>query len=97
MSKAEHEAMEATGRVQQSTLNGVTSVSRPGDPTAWVKQTIGTWYVEFDVPSCAVRGVGNNSKIYGANSILGPRLGITEMPSASNIVHTACRVLMRCP
>src|SRR5205814_5731852 len=51
MSEAEHEATVASGRVQESTLNGVTSVSSPPDPSAWVRQTTGTRYVEFDVPS----------------------------------------------
>lgn len=97
MSRSEHEAMVATGRVQESMLNGVTSVSRPGDPAAWIRQSGGARYVEFDVPASALHGAGSNSKIYGPNSIFGPKLGIAEMPSASNIVHTACRLPMRCP
>ena len=94
MGPEEQQAMVSTGRVQESTLNGVTSVSTPPDPTSWVRQTAGSNYVEFDVPTSAVRGAGSNAKIYGPNSIFGPKLGITEMPPAANIVHTACKV---CP
>jgi len=97
MSVEEHEAMIASGRVQESTLNGVTSVSVPPDPAAWAKQTTAPRYVEFNVSAAAVKGAGNNSKIYGPTSLFGPHLGITEMPAAANIELTACRVPYRCP
>lgn len=97
MSEAEHNAMVATGRVQESTLNGVTSVSSPPNASAWIRQTTAPRYVEFDVPAGAVRpGVSPNAKIYGPNSIFGPRLGISEMPPALNITWTVCRVPMTC-
>jgi RHS repeat-associated protein len=96
MGQAEQDAMIASGRAQESTLNGVTSVSKPPDPSAWAKQTSGANYVEFDVASSAVRGAGTNSKIYGPNSIFGPTLNVTEMPPATNIVQTACKVPLRC-
>ena len=91
MSAAEHDAMTASGKMVESTLNGVSSVSSPPNPGAWSKQAAGTRYVEFDVPTSAVRGTGANSKIYGPNSIFGPKLGIKEMPPATNIKVTASK------
>jgi RHS repeat-associated protein len=97
MSDSEMSAMINSGRVQESTLNGVTSVSSPPNPGAWVRQTTAPNYVQFNVPASAVRPTGSaNAKIYGPNSIFGPRLGITEMPRATNIVQTACRVPLQC-
>jgi RHS repeat-associated protein len=97
MSDVERDAMTATGRVQESSLGGVTSVSMPPDPAAWIRQTTAANYVEFDVSASAVRPLGSaNAKIYGPNSIFGPALGITEMPAASNILQTVCRIPMNC-
>jgi hypothetical protein len=85
--------MVSTGRVQESQSMGVSSVSSPPDPTAWVRQTSGTRYVEFDVPASSVRPqMSSNAKIYGPNSIYGPYFEISEMPAATNIVQTASKV-----
>src|SRR5204863_1020538 len=67
MSKAEFEATKATGRVQESiTHSGITSVSRPPNPSAWRPQELGRVFVEFDVPASAVRaGDASWGKIYG--------------------------------
>lgn len=97
MSDTEMNAMMRTGRVQESTLNGVTSVSSPPNPSAWVRQTTAPNYVRFDVKASAVRPAGStNAKIYGPNSIFGSKLQITEMPKATNITQIACRVPMKC-
>ena len=87
MSPAELEAMQAEGLVQESTLNGVTSVSIPPNPAAYTNAPPGDVFVEFDVPEGAVRNISPNGwgKIFGPNSIFGPKLGITEMPPATNI------------
>ena len=93
MGQAEHEAMLTTGRVQESSLQGVTSVTAPPNAGAWVQQTTGSRFVEFDVPKSAVRAQdGVTGKIYGPNSIFGPKLGITRMPRATNIKQTASRI-----
>lgn len=87
MSEAEHGAMLDTGRVIESRLNGVTSVSSPPNPAAWVPKGGGSpIFAEFDIPSSALRASdGSWGKIWGPNSIFGPKLGITEMPPATNI------------
>jgi hypothetical protein len=89
MSEAEHTAMMDTGRVVESQLKGVTSVSSPPNPTAWVsKSNASPAFVEFDIPSPALQASdGVWGKIYGPNSMFGPKLGITEMPPATNIIR----------
>jgi len=89
MSEAEHGAMMDTGRVVESRLNGVTSVSSPPNPAAWVPKGNGSpVFAEFDIPSSALRASdGSWGKIWGPNSIFGPKLGITEMPTATNITR----------
>jgi hypothetical protein len=58
-----------------------------------MNQTDGTHFVQFDIPSSALNASdGVTGKIFGPNSIFGPKLGITEMPSASNIVNTAIKL-----
>jgi RHS repeat-associated protein len=89
MSEAEHEAMVTSGRVEESTLNGVTSVTHPPDPMQWIRQTDGGRFVEFDVPTSALRA--NGTKIYGPNSVFGKGLGITEMPPGTSIEHVASK------
>jgi hypothetical protein len=90
MSQAENDAMVAAGRMQESTsLRGVTSVTSPPNAATWARQTEGTIFTEFNVPSEVLRGGG--SKIYGPNSIFGPKLGITEMPPATNIIQTSSK------
>jgi hypothetical protein len=97
MNEAEHNAIITIGQVQESVLNGVTSVSSPPNPAAWIRQTAASRYVEFDVASSSVRPLQSpNAKIYGPNSIFGPSLGIVGMPTATNIIQTACRVPLRC-
>jgi hypothetical protein len=91
MSPQELELMQAEGRVQESTLNGVTSVSVPPNPTAWNAAGEGSVFAEFDVPSGSVMNISPNGwgKIYGPNSIFVPKLGIKVMPPATNIT-TPC-------
>nr|WP_277789434.1 hypothetical protein [Dyella jiangningensis] len=93
MSDTELGEMQDTGMVVESSLNGVTSVTSPHDAMAWMAQTEGRNFVEFDVPQSAIRASdGVTGKIYGPNSIFAPRLGITEMPSATNISHTLSKI-----
>ena len=81
MSKSELSAMKQSGKVVESNLNGVTSVTKPPDAGAWLRQTEGSRFVEFDVPSSAIRASdGITGKIYGLNSIFGPKQVITHMP-----------------
>jgi hypothetical protein len=88
MSQAEYDAMLVANRVQESAnLNGVTSVSSPPNAAAWMRQTNGTLYVEFDVPKSALSAGG--FKIYGPNSFAAKARNITEMPPARNIQVTA--------
>jgi hypothetical protein len=86
MSQAEYKAMSNSGVVQESLLNGVTSVSIPADINAFRNPAARSVFVEFDVPRSAIRTQTQGwGKIYGPNSIFGKRLGITEMPPATNI------------
>jgi hypothetical protein len=88
MSPTEFKEMQATGRVVESRLEGVTSVSVPRNPTAWNAAGEGSVFAEFDVPSGAVRNISPSNgwgKIYGPNSIPGKFYGVTEMPPATNI------------
>ena len=89
MSEAEFKGMQSSGRVVESELKGVTSVSSPPNPTAWVPKSNGSpIFAEFDSPSSAVKATdGVWGKIYGPNSVFGPKLGITEMPPATNIIQ----------
>lgn len=92
MSEAELAAMQKTGRVVESQLNGVTSVTSPPNAQAWMRQTDGTHFVEFNVAKDALRATdGVTGKIFGPNSIFGPKLGIKEMPVATNIVVTGTK------
>jgi len=92
MGKTEHEAMVNSGNVIESKLGGVTSVTTPPNATAWIRQTDGSRFVEFDVPSSTIRASdGVTGKIFGPNSFLGPKKGITEMPPASNIQQTVSK------
>jgi RHS repeat-associated protein len=86
MSQAELDAMKAEGKVQESLNNGVTSVTHPPSPTAYANAPKGDIYTEFDVPKSAINAAdGTTAKIYGPNSIFGPKLNINEMPPATNI------------
>jgi hypothetical protein len=86
MSGSELSSMEKTGRVQESRLNGVTSVTFPPNPDSYKNPPPGDTYVEFFVPCSRLRKIpGGWGKIYGPNSVFGPKLGITEMPPALGI------------
>jgi len=86
MSQEEYEQMAKSGLVQESKLNGVTSVSLPPDMNAYRDAAPRSVYVEFNVPACDIRGAdGHSAKIFGPNSIFGPKLGITQMPPATEI------------
>lgn len=79
--------MQATGRVQESFNNGVTSVTLPPNPAAYTNAPGGDVFVQFDVPPSAIGASdGVWGKIFGPNSIFGPVKGITQMPPATNIV-----------
>jgi hypothetical protein len=87
MSRAELDKMLATGRVQESTGKGITSVTFPPNPSLYRAGPKGDTFVQFDVPLSAVRATGTGTgKIYGPNSVFGPHFGITEMPRATNIL-----------
>jgi RHS repeat-associated protein len=87
MSPKELEKMRESGRVQESLNNGVTSVTRPADPSVYRNAPPGDVYVEFDVPVGAVYSGGEGvGKIFGPNSSpFGEYYGISEMPPATNI------------
>jgi hypothetical protein len=89
MSEVEYSSMTGSGRVVESRLEGVTSVSSPPNPAAWVPKGNGSpVFVEFDIPSSALRASdGVWGKIWGPNSMWGPKIGITEMPPATNIIR----------
>jgi hypothetical protein len=90
MSDGELKAMQTSGRVVESKLEGVTSVST--EAATWIRQTDGKFFVEFDVPTNVLKAFdGVTGKIYGPSSIFG-KLGIIEMPTATNIVHTATKL-----
>jgi hypothetical protein len=92
MSPDEAEAMQASKTVQESKESGTTHVAVPADPATFGKQApAGSVYVEFDVPSAAVKqtstGVG---KIIGPRTLEGraaERAGkpVPQMPPATNI------------
>lgn len=93
MSKAEYKAMVETGRVQVG-AGGRTSVCLPADPEAYGRQAApGSMYVEFDVPTEALRPGGRDSWaiIPGPDSIFERLAGATlEMPRASNVECVSC-------
>jgi hypothetical protein len=87
MSRAEYDKMVATGRLQESrNLNGVTNVTYPANRSTYRAGPRDDIYVEFDIPKSAINAHdGSVAKIYGPNSIFGRRLGVKEMPAATNI------------
>ncbi len=87
MSPEELEKMKDNGRVVESRLNGVTSVTVPPDPTAYRDAPKGSVFVEFDVEASAVKGMTANGwgKIYGPSSLFAEKYGVKEMPEAINI------------
>lgn len=91
MSLEEYLCMVDTGMVQES-ISGTTHVAIPPDKFAFYKQAKkGAIYVEFDVPSNAVRQTGEGwAKILGpktpeARLFLKNGLIISQMPLATNI------------
>ncbi len=46
--------MQATGRVQESFNNGVTSVTLPPNPAAYTNASAGDVFVQFDVLQSAI-------------------------------------------
>jgi RHS repeat-associated protein len=93
MSPEEFTLMSDTGVVQESRLGGVTNVTYPANASAYLNARVGSLFAEFNVPSSAVRArSGIWAKIYGPHSIFGPKLGIEEMPKASQITHTATKI-----
>lgn len=89
MSQYELDYMLTHGRMLESKLGGVTSVSIPPDPIAWKSLDPNSIFTIFDVPSTSVGGIGNGwGKIWGPNSIFGQGGRITEMPTATKITPT---------
>ncbi|MFZ0320986.1 MAG: hypothetical protein WAL56_17800 [Candidatus Sulfotelmatobacter sp.] len=87
MSPEELAEMQASGRVVESNLNGVTSVTYPPSSTGWTPPS-GRVFAQFDVPVESLRGIPSPNgwaKIYGPNSMFADYLEITEMPEALNI------------
>lgn len=98
MSKAEYEAMEASGKVQVG-ADGVTYVAVPAASKSYAKQAKpGSVYVEFDVPKNRVNITDKKlgwGFIAGPDSLVGrlskkrnPNLDMT-MPDAKKIIQTA--------
>lgn len=100
MSRAEHDAMLATGRVQPrlSTGQDAAHVTWPPDPDAYRAAPAGSVFVEFDVDDYQTTsgGTAGWTIIYGPNSIYGiiaARRGnpLASMPSAANLVIVAVK------
>jgi hypothetical protein len=85
--------MTNSGRVVETTPNGVKSVAFPASATAYAEAAAGSVYVEFKVAVDSLRAIGSNGwvKIYGPNSIFAQKLGITEMPKAIEPVIKATK------
>jgi RHS repeat-associated protein len=94
MSQQEYQAMVKEGMVQESTLSGVTSVTVPPNPNAYLDAAPKSVFVEFDVPAGALRSAGGQGwgKIYGPNSMFAEKLGITQMPAATGIVPIVSKI-----
>jgi RHS repeat-associated protein len=83
MSPEELAAMQSNNTVQESRLQGVTSVTMPPNPDSYKDAPAGSVFVTFIVPCNRVRKVpGGWGKIYGPNSTIGRGLGVTDMPPA---------------
>src|SRR5262249_15285091 len=91
MSQEEHDAMVATGMVQQSRSGGPTNVLSPPNPAAYKDAPSGSLYLQFNVPASSLRG-----KSAGQTIIPGPNsphsraavkqgLPALQMPPATNI------------
>jgi hypothetical protein len=87
MSQTEFDAMQSSGRLQESFNNGVTSVTLPPNIGAYRAAPVGDVFVQFDLPEAAIGASdGTIAKIYGPSSLLGQAKGITEMPAVTNIL-----------
>ena len=92
MSSSEHEAMVATGMVQEGG-GGTTYIAHPADSTAYGPQAaLGSRYVEFDVPRDSVVPAGKTgwAQIPGPESLYGRLaamrgLSVRQFPPAINI------------
>ena len=91
MSQTELEAMQKTGKVQES-YTGTTHVAYPADSAAYGKQASpGDVYVEFEVPASAVKATQPGwAKILGPNTVDARLLRIKgqpvpQLPAANNI------------
>jgi RHS repeat-associated protein len=87
MSELEYKQMRDTGRVVESQLR-VTNVAFPANSSAYAADTAGKLYVEFNVPRDALHFVDTSNgwaKIHGPSSPFATRLGVTQMPVASEI------------
>lgn len=73
MSDTELGEMQDTGMVVESSLNGVTSVTSPPDAMAWMAQTEGRNFVEFDVPQSAIRASDGVTGKYMGLTVFLPR------------------------
>lgn len=98
MSQAEYDAMQASGKVQES-FSGTTHVASPADASAFINQAKSrSLYVEFTVPTSSLRATSEGwAKIIGPNSLegrLAARKGmkIPQMPDAGNIIHLATKI-----
>jgi len=93
MSPAERQGMQETGRVQPG-MGGSTRVARPANLRSYERSAPrGDEYVEFDVPSGALRQGGREdwAIIDGPTSSIGRMRGVKEMPPARCITVIACR------
>uniref|UniRef100_UPI002017D470 TreTu family toxin n=1 Tax=Chitinivorax sp. B TaxID=2502235 RepID=UPI002017D470 len=98
MSEAEHEAMKASGKVQES-LSGTTHVANPADASAFMSQAKpGSVYIEFNVPTSSLKATNEGwAKVIGPNSLEGrlaarKGLPIPQMPEVTDIVHSATKL-----
>jgi hypothetical protein len=93
MSQAEYDKMVNTGKVQESHTSNTTYVANPATPEAFGRQASpGSIYVEFDVPTSALKSTQEGwARIIGPNTIdarLLQKQGVqppTAMPNATNI------------
>jgi RHS repeat-associated protein len=88
MSKTELEQMRNDQRMVESTNNGISGVTVPPNPDAYKDVKPGEVFVEFDLPEDALQGYTENNgwaKVWGPSSIFAEKVGITEMPPATNI------------
>lgn len=72
MSQAEHDAMKASGTVQES-MSGTTHVANPADASAFINQAKpGSMYVEFNVQTSSLKATNEGwAKIIGSTHLKG--------------------------